>query len=218
MLFVYILLALLLVVLLLWHIPITGRVTYDGELRAQVNILGVPYYTFPEKKQSAFAEKRATKNRPQSKKEKTLRKARAQWREVVALFREDGLEATLHYLLETVKLLGQTLGKLLRVVTIKELKLELVIATEDPADTAVRYGQVCSVVYPALAALQKGMRVRRQQVRIEPNFLLEKSDAFVDLRVGTYLGPLLGAILAALVHFMMINDEGQPTDIKGGQA
>ncbi len=201
---VYGLLGLLTILLLVLFVPVCGRVRYDGQLCVRLRVWGIPITLLP----ASPEEKEETKaSRPKSKK----KKASSKKEELVALFCEDGVEGTLRLLGRLAALAGRTVGRVLRAVTVDKLELELLIAAEDAADTAVRYGQVCGVLYPALAAISGLVRVKRQHLRVEPNFLVEKSDARLDVRLHIAVYRLVAAGLWLLwrLLFLKISEENK---------
>ena len=130
------------------------------------------------------------------------------------MFREDGPAATLYYLSELAKLAAQAVGRLLGAVTVDTLQLQLLVADQDPAVTAVRYGRVCSLVYPSLAAVETRVKVRRRQVRIEPNFLLGKSQLALDVRFHLRVWQALWAALTLFVRFMTMKETDETVNYK----
>ncbi len=205
---VYSLLALLALVLAVLIIPVFGRVTYDGELTARVRVWGIPITLTPKPEQPPKKPgKKAAKRRPKTDKP-------SKWQEIKALLKEDGVGSTLGFLKDVASLAGRTANKALRAVTVKRLQLHLLIATEDAATTAQRYGQVCGVLYPALALVEQKVRVCRRQVRVEPNFLLEKSAVRFDIRVRISPWCLLGAGLSLLWGFLMLREKDLPKNSK----
>ena len=92
----------------------------------------------------------------------------------------------------------------------KRLDLQMLIAAEDPDITAQRYGQVCSVLYPALAGIEQVVRIRHRNVRVEPNFLLEQTSVRFDLRFHITIGRLLIALFALAWGFLMIEEQNDP--------
>ena len=69
--------------------------------------------------------------------------------------KQDDVAGTLHFLGEVAALAGKTVGRLLRSITVNRLDLQMRIATDDPSVTAQRYGQICSVLYPSLALIER---------------------------------------------------------------
>lgn len=195
---VYVLLAILVILLVALSIPITGRIAYDGELKASVRILG---FSVPlqERKRDR---KRKPKSTQRAKKDKP-----SKVQELKELLKHDDAAGTLHFVGGVARLAGRAIGRLMRAVTVTDLQLQMLIATGDPADTAQRYGQVCGVLYPAMELIAHRVRIRRRRIRIEPNFLLEKSCARFDIRFRISVWRLLGAAIALLWGFLILRNK-----------
>ena len=205
--FLYILLGLaaLLVLLLLavLFLPLYARIGYDGELMVKLWVLGVPVTLLPDEP----AEE--TKPKKQQKKPAAGKPSKAQQlkEELSAGFRRDGVQATLDYLGKLAAIAGKAAGRVLRAITVDKLQLELCVATGDPADTAVRYGQICAALYPALTAINGAVRIRHRRLRVEPNFLLEESGVYADVRLHVWTFRVVGAAMALLWRYMTLNDD-----------
>lgn len=203
------LLGLLSLVTVLISIPVYGRLTYDGELSAQVRVLGVPITLMPRPEpepKSASAQS--------SPKKKKKEKQPSKLKELAELLKQDDLSGTLHFVGEVAALAGKTVGRLLRSITVNQLDLQMRIATDDVATTAQRYGQVCGVLYPALALIERWVRIRRRNLRVEPNFLVEESAVRFDIRLQVSLWRLLGAAVALLWGFLVIKEQSNPQNKK----
>jgi hypothetical protein len=94
----------------------------------------------------------------------------------------------------------------LRSITVDKLALELIISDGDADTTAIRYGQVCGVLYPTLTAIAGVVKVRKRAVRAEPNFLMDKSTVRADVRLHVWVYRLLGAAIVLLVKFLLLKD------------
>ncbi len=201
---VYILLGLLgilaLLVLLLLFVPVYARIRYDGRLTVTIRVLGIPIPLLPSASDDADAP--VKKQKKKKKTSSTVSKGTALKQELAASFRRDGVTATLHYLSRLAAAAGRATGKALRAVTADRLCLEMIVAAEDPSQTAVRYGQVCSALYPSLAAVEKVITVRHRHLRVEPNFLVGKSDVFLDVRLHLWVFRIVGAGLGLLMRFI----------------
>ncbi len=211
MLALYILLGLLglivLIVLLALFVPVWARVTYDGELRVRVRVLGVPITLLPS--EDAPEEEKPTLEKKKSAKPSKTKELLG---EISRSFKEDGVAATLHYLSELAKLAGQAVGRVLYSITVDKLQLELTVADGDADTTAIRYGQVCGVLYPAFTAIAGVIKVRKRDLRVEPNFLLEKSILCADVRLHIWVYRVVGAAIVLLVKFMLLKDTDLITD------
>lgn len=202
MLALYILLGLLslviLLLLLVLFVPVWARITYDGELQVKIRVLGIPITLLPSEDEPAQPKTATKAKAAKPSKVKQLRD------EVSRSFKEDGVAATLRYLTELAKLAGQSVGRALHSITVDKLTLELLIADGDADATAIRYGQVCSVLYPAFTAIAGAIKVRKRDLRIEPNFLMEKSTASADVRLHIWVYRLAGAAIGFLMRFMLL--------------
>lgn len=193
---------LLAVMLLLIFLPVYGRIRYDGELHARLWVLGVPITLLPSpdkpKEETTKQLKKPKAKKPSKSKELNEQLSRS--------FREDGVSATLAYLGGLAKIAAQAVGSLLHSITVDRLKLHMLIVGGDADDTAVRYGQVCSVLYLALAALSGPIKFRRRELRVEPNFLLDKSDARFDVSFHVRVYRLVSAAIVLLVRMLLLKD------------
>ncbi len=204
MLIVYTLLGLLglvvLLVLAVLFVPAYGHITYDGELRVYIRVLGVPITLLPSEQ---AASKQTTHS---SKRQKTAKPSKIQElrEELSRSFKQDGVTATITYLTELAQLVGQAVGRAFRSVTVDDLQLHMLISDGDADTTAIRYGQVCSALYPTFTALAGVMKVRKRSLRIEPNFLQEKSRVSADVRLHIWVYRLMGTAIVLLVRFMLL--------------
>ena len=203
----YGLLGLLALLLVIFSIPIRCRISYDGELITSFRLLGVQLQRVPFLEAMVTSTSRSARK---SGRRSTTEIAVERLREMATLIKQDDLAGTLHFLCETAKLVGQTIGRLLRSIRVKRLDLQMLIAAEDPDITAQRYGQVCSVLYPALAGIEQAVRIRHRNVRVEPNFLLEQTSVRFDLRFRITIGRLLIALFALAWGFLMIEEQNDP--------
>ncbi len=211
MLALYILLGLLgllvLLLLLVLFVPVYARVTYDDELRVRVRVLGVPIALLP-------SEDKPVEAMPTLEKKKSAKpsKTKELFGEMSRSFKEDGVAATLQYLGKLAKLAGQAVGRVLHSITVDKLSFALTVADGGADTTAIRYGQVCGVLYPAFTAITGVIKVRKRDLRIEPNFLMENSTVRADVRLHIWVYRLVGAAIVLLVKFMLLKNTDTITD------
>lgn len=193
------LIALLMVVL---SVPVFGRITYDGALSVRIRVLGIPVTLVPQPEKATPRRTRKAKTEPTQKPSK--------YQELISLLKQDSLAGTLSFLREVASLAAKTVGRVLRSLTVTRLDLQLIVATDDPAVTAQRYGQVCGVLYPALAGIESVVSVRQRNLRVEPNFLMEKSAVRFDICLRMSVWRLLGAGISLLWGFLMMKEQSNP--------
>lgn len=144
----------------------------------------------PEKKQAADPEKKpaektaAEKSAPEkSAPEKPKPKKKAAKKPRAKINREQIL-----YSLETLPpILGRALKRTGRRLRLTPLKVHLLVAGPDPADTALLYGRLEAALGAALPALHRLVRIKDQDVRLFLDFQREQMDLIAD--VGLSLRP-----------------------------
>lgn len=196
----------LVVVLLLLVLFVPARLTirYDGDWWIRLRVLGIPIALLD----GTSAHEKATPETARAR--RGGKKKPSKWKQIIAELRADGPAATLRYLSELAKLAGTAAGRVLRSLTVDKLHLEWVVATGEPAATAVRYGQVCAALYPPLAAVGRWVRIRRQDIRVEPNFLLPESDMRLDIRLHIAVYRLIAALVALASGVLFMKEMTAP--------
>lgn len=179
----YSLLGLLGLLILLLILPVFVRVRYQDELTVCVRVLGIPVYRYssseekPDKPEKLKKKKKA-KDKPKKEKEK-----HGFFADLAKDLKNEGAAAVIRTVKAVVKLATGALKRVLKAVTVDRLQLQLFIASEDAAATAINTGRVCAVLYPALSALQCGMRMRHRAVMVTPDYLAEKGRVIADVRL-----------------------------------
>lgn len=188
--------ALLALVLLLLCLPVFFSFTYDGEQpRARIRVCGIPKTLLPARDKPEKKKKKKATEKPEEPKESRLARLTKEWK-------QDGLGSLLSAYTELARLAVGTLGKLLRVPILRRVQVHVTVAKEDPDQTALLYGKVCGVLYPARTVLQYAMRIRRAQVAVQPDFLAEQSRATAQVYGHFYPYRLLGVLLSLAIGYL----------------
>lgn len=180
------LLAALFVLLL---IPVSLRVSYeDGELRVRLRYASWSIGLFPSEKKKLEPESgNKAGETPKEKKQKEPRqKSKPNFEQ-------------LSYSLDVLPgVLIRALRRTARRIRVAPLKLHLLIALSDPADTAVLYGKLHGVLNATLPLLHRAVRIDDQDIQLFPDFTQDRMDCIAD--IGVKIRPfdiLVIAILAA---------------------
>lgn len=196
---VWVLLVPVALLLLILTVPTVVRCQYDRDLRLWVRVLGIPIPLLPPPGRK--------KKEPESGTDKEKGKKRSLLRELWTYFRQDGAQATLELLQKVAAVTARAAGRLLSAVTVSRFRLSWLVAADTPDKTAVRYGEVCSVAFPALTAVKSRVRVKRQEVRIEPNFLIGKSEVAWEVSCRFVPIRILWIILALWKDYQHIEEQ-----------
>lgn len=169
-----IVLALLLTALL---IPVYVRITYEsGVLCATMRYAKLTIPLYPGKQKNEEEDKAQPKAKPAPTDEQPKEKENVNWEQI-------------RYSLDTLPaVLTKALKRTGRRIRIEPLKLHILVATGDPADTAVLYGKLEGVLAATLPTLHRLIRIREQDIRLFPDFCEDRMDVIAD--VGVRIRPL----------------------------
>lgn len=175
-----ILLAFLAALVIALAIPARVRLSYDqGALTVWVRYGPVRFQAFPPKEKPS----REDPAEPPPKKRKKQKRAKKPPKPRAKI----NLDQILYSLETLPPILGRLLGRTGRGVRVGPLKVHLLIACADPADTAQLYGRLCAAFSAGLPFLERTVRVKDQDVRLFPDFLGDRMDCIAD--VGVSLRP-----------------------------
>lgn len=172
MLWLYILLGIALFVALVMFIPITLRASYKEDFWCAVYIGFVKLQLVPAKpkKEKKKKVKKQTPKTEQSKKP-TEKKP--------SLIKKYGIEWLLNLIKKVAELAVSALQDFFSHILVKKLSLSISVAGDDAADTAIKYGKYCAVVYPAVGTIVRVVKCKGYGVDINPNFS-EKAETEIN--------------------------------------
>ena len=149
------------------------------------------------------------KSKKQSNKKSEKKKENAAVKWVKTTFKEKGLNGLLNAFKEIAKLAGNLLKPIFKHIRIKQLDLNVTVAFDNAADTAINYGYFCSGIYPALAILLRVMKYDDYSVNIVPDFDKKEPefDVYADLSVLPW-SVVFGAV-HALVNYLILKNKGK---------
>ena len=173
--------------------PVTVSASFEEELSLRIRYLFFRFTVLPAKeKPEPERKKKAEKKKPA---ETSGEEKKPDLREIL---KKKGVDGLLTILREAAALAVSVFKKFLSHVKVLQFDLDVAVATEDAAETALWYGRVCAVVYPAVSALMQACGCRRFGVSVFPDFDRKKAEARLTLRVRIALFFLLKESLSAL--------------------
>lgn len=172
MLWLYILLGIALFVALVMFIPITLRASYKEEFWCAVYIGFVKLQLVPAKP------KKEKKKKVKKQTPKTEQPKKATEKEP-SLIKKYGIEWLLNLIKRVAELAVSALQDFFSHILIKKFSLSISVAGDDAADTAIKYGKYCAVVYPAVGTIVRVVKCKGYGVDINPNFS-EKAETEIN--------------------------------------
>lgn len=205
------LLAIIGLVILALCIPLFVYIKYEDELLIDVRVLFIRFRVHPKQEsdgKDSFVQKLWNKLTGKTKEteteEKTESAEKSKFRE---LFSDRGASGAIEFLWEILKLVCGRFAKVMRGAVVSKFNLDLEIVGEDAADTALRYGKLCGVIYPALSLIFQNVRKYRHEINMRPNFNNEHEYDQVRIDAVLRFYPILAALhVAALLISILISE------------
>ncbi len=196
----YVLLIVLSVLFLIALIRVRLVVEYDGEgFRGFVGIYPIKIIRFPKKrKQSKNKEKKLTEKKKDAdidKKEKSY--------------------GSLKELTWMIKPALKTLGKLVRMITVKKIKADIRLSGGNAASTALLYGKVCAGVSSFFPILDSKVKIKKKQIFISPDF--EAAETTISLYANMYLRVWKLVVIGVFLLYQLINKKRTMEEKKGNE-
>ncbi|HBG55872.1 MAG TPA: hypothetical protein DEB16_03925 [Ruminococcaceae bacterium] len=176
---------------LLMFFPVTFRVSFRERFGVQVRFLFFHYTIAPRPPKP---EKKKEREKKPEKKEPFLKR----------LFKQQGLFGFLSIFTEVAKIAAGTAKRLFRHLTVGDFLLDIAVAADDAAQTAMQYARVCAAVGTAAGLFFGAVRYRSRRICIVPDFRSKKSRVLFQADLKIRLMFLISAALyAALRSFKL---------------
>lgn len=198
----YILGGLLALILLLLCVPFQLLASYDERLELTVKYFFIPIQIMPKKKRvqkpkgkfvlwagerwknlcrwiAKTKSKLRRKKKPASGAKKKTSKTEK--KSSFAVLREQrGFVGMLTLLWRVLKLATSAFRGILRMIVVEKFDFHAKIGGEDAADAAINYGEMCSLIFPALAFILGSTRKYKKDIVINPNFESDETTVEID--------------------------------------
>ena len=145
--------------------------------------------TSKPKKEKKKKEKKKKEDKPEEKKEdkpKEEKKPKEKGNSLLKqIYNDHGYDGLVKMLGAVGDSLSGFFGSLWKSFTIDELYIDMVTATGDAAQTAIKHGKLCAYAFPILGKLISTCKVKKYDFDFNPDFLASKStaEAYVRLHV-----------------------------------
>ncbi len=173
----YIILGIIAFFVIVLSIPVVLDLEYTDAVRCKASWLFLKFdlYPFPEKKKKEEKPKEEKKEeKPEEKKEEAPKPKKENF--LKTFYNNQGLSGVIELLNNCVAALKRFSVKLVkRAVIIKKFHLDVHITEDDAAATAIKYGKVCSGLYPSLGFICSNMKVKDYKVNVFADYCGEKT-------------------------------------------
>ncbi len=179
--------------------PVVADIRFRDSFMVKISVLGIPFTVFPKKERKAEKIKKQKKKKPADKKEKT-----GKFSKIKGILEREGLSGLLDFFKELAGVAAGTGKKLFSHLVIYRISVEIAVSDEDAAQAAIRYGQACAVVYPAVSVVMAAAKCKRSHVCVIPDFDNKKTKADFRLKAGIRPIFVLTAGISGLVRLIKV--------------
>ena len=120
----------------------------------------------------------------------------------VRFYKNNGVGGVVELLQRLVKELKGMFGRIARSFTINELFVSLLVGAGDSSETAIKYGKVCSAVFPAMGFITSNMRVKKYSLDVNPDFIEGKNKARLHTEIAVRPIKLINALIVSGVAML----------------
>lgn len=193
----YIILGILLFFAVLMICPVTIHVLYENEFSAKVTYLFLTYTLTPEKQEETEQSEEEEEEKQKEKSDDT--KSRIQ-----QMIEQKGLSGFISFMKELANIAVGAAKKLFKHLVISDLNVNITVATDDAAQTALDYSYVCAALYPAVSVIIGSCKCKKYHVKVNPDFDQNESEIYFYTKAYIKLFFIVSSALRALFSFLKV--------------
>lgn len=202
----YIILGILLFLLVILSFPVNIYAEYKDSFALWVRWLFVKIYIYPPSdKKKPKKEKKPKEGKPQDEaaKEETATPSEPKENFIKTFYNNQGVPGILELISNIAKKLGAGLKGIGRSFYIRRLWLRINVGGGNSADVAVKYGKMCSGVYPAMGYILSVVHSKNCSVKVQPDFLGGKTEGAFSLHLAVIPSKLIGAAVVMGIRLLV---------------
>ena len=186
----YIILGIIALIVILFSIKVSVTAEYADSFSLDVQWLFIKLHIFPQtEEQKAKREAKKAKKEEKKKKKPEKEKPEEEKKEenkpsepkkniFKEFYENQGFGATVELIQTAAAQLVVFMGIIYRAFVIENQKLLLKVSSgDDAAQNAIKYGKVCSAVYPSMGFICSNMKVKKYEVNVVPDFISQENKA-----------------------------------------
>lgn len=217
----YIILGIILFFVIVLALPVNIYTEYKESFVLYVRWLFVKIYIYPPADKKKKKPKKEKPKKEEPPKEETPEEAQPPKEKgenfIKTFYNNQGVNGMIELISNIAKKLGSGLKGIGRSFYIRRLWLRINVADGDSANTAIKYGKVCSAVYPSLGYILSIVHSKNCSIKVQPDFLGSKTEGAFSLHLALIPVKLINAVivmgiklLVELIKVLISNAKNQP--------
>ncbi len=185
----YVVLGIIAFFLIILSVKVKVTVHYEDDIAVSVGWLFLKFNILPqkEKQKKPKKEKKKKEKKEKPKEESEIvpePKKKKQDNMFVRFYRNRGVNGVVELLKDAARAVGGMFKRIGRAFLFEELYISLTVGGGDSAETAIKYGKVCSGAFPAMGLIVNSMRIRKYNLEINPDFIFGKTEARLHTKIS----------------------------------
>ena len=198
----FVVLGLLAFILLLLFLPLTVDFSYANEVYYRFKFAG--FILFDSEKKVSINKIRRKKKNKKAKGEKSQVTIENEESFFKKTYHQRGIIGTIKYFTNVLVIILKKFLWVIKHFKFKKFNLDITIASENAANTAIEYGSICACVYPVLSLLESATNFKVKKINIGADFDKTVSSFEICFSVKTQLFYWLIAAILALFEFLKL--------------
>ena len=193
--------------IVLLSIKLVITVHYEDDISLSVGWLFLKFNILPKKENEDKPKKEKKKKekkeeQPQNKDETVKEPKKKKDNMFVRFYKNRGVSGVVQLLKDAANALGGMFKRIGRSFLFEELFIALEVGASDSAETAIKYGKVCSAAFPAMGLIVSTMRVNKYSIDINPDFLYGRNVARLHTKISVRPIKLINAVIILVFELL----------------
>ena len=202
----YVILGIIAFFVIILSVKFVVTVHYEDDVAVSVSWLFLKFNILPKKEKEKKPEKEKKKKEdtaePKAENEIVKEPKKKKDNMFVRFYRNRGVSGVVQLLKDAVKALGGMFRRIGRAFIFEELFIYLKVGTSDSAETAIKYGKVCSAAFPAMGFIVNNMRVKNYSIDINPDFVYGTNEAKLHTKISFRPVTLINAVIILVFELL----------------
>ena len=227
----YIILGVVLFFVAVLSIPVVLDMEYGDVFKLRVSWLFVKFNILPkdESKKKPKKEKKPKDEKPQAEKaptETSVTDAPKKDNPIKIFYEDQGVLGIVELINNVASYLGKFSKGFLKSIYIKKLRIRIWVTEGDAAQTAIKYGKFCQMIYPPLGFICSSCHVKDYDVNIWAEYCGDKTKGEFETKVALIPRSVINAgiafvfrLVVRLVKALLVYFKAKKknNNLKGGQ-
>ncbi len=191
----YIILGIIAFLIILLSVKFVITVHYEDDITVSLGWLFLKFNLLPMKEKEKKPKKEKKEKKPEENSEVIPEPKEKKDNMFVRFYRNRGVSGVVQLLKDAAKALGGGFKRMGRAFLFEELFVSMTVGAGDSAQTAIKYGKVCSAAFPAMGLIVSTMRVKKYNIEVIPDFINGENSARLHTKISVRPIALINAAI-----------------------